>query len=220
MKRWLKNNSLSLVMFGLFITILIGQSITGLRNYNTQQQEHKQPDVSYINYIKSGDFVEAIFENWESEFLQMGSFVILTVWLRQRGSAESKKVEGEEAVDQKPRKSKSRHAPWPVKKGGVALRIYSHSLSIAFLLLFVVSFGLHAYGGSRATCEENLAHNQQACESAMQYVGTSKFWYESFQNWQSEYLAVGAIVIFSVYLREKGSPESKPVNTPHGASAS
>lgn len=215
MKRWLKNNSLSIVMFGAFFAILLGQSFVGLRNYNSQQQEHNQPEVGYIEYVASGDFVESVFENWESEFLQMGAFVILTVFLRQKGSPESKKLEGEEPEDAQPKRTSNKNAPWPVRKGGVVLKVYEHSLSIAFLLLFILSFSLHAYGGARATCLENTTHLQSDCQGIIEYIGTSKFWFESLQNWQSEFLAVGAIVYLAIYLREKGSPESKPVSTPH-----
>lgn len=215
MKRWLRNNSLGVVMFVFFLIFIAGQSITGFRQYNDDQQTHKQPEVSYGQYLKSGDFIEATFENWESEFLQMGAYVILTVFLVQKGSAESKKLRGAQAMDQNPKKSKSKNAPWPVRKGGIALKIYEHSLSLALILLFLISFMLHAYGGSRATCEENMAHGDSTCPSTIQYIGTSKMWFESLENWQSEFLSVGAIVVLTIYLREKGSPESKPVNSPH-----
>ena len=215
MKRWIKHNSLGLVVVILFLALWFGQSLVGYRNYNNEQQQHGQPGIGYVEYLGSGDFIEATAENWESEFLQMFSYVILTVFLFQRGSAESKKVEGQEPVDQEPKQSKSKDAPWPVRKGGGWLKIYSHSLSLAFLFLFLFSITMHAYGGSRVTCEENLAHGENSCEGTFEYMTTSKFWFESLQNWQSEYMAVFAIVVLSVYLREKGSPESKPVNRPH-----
>jgi hypothetical protein len=202
-------------MFGLFFGIIIGQSLVGLRNYNDDQTEHYQPKVSYTQYLKSGDFVESVFENWESEFLQMGSFVILTVYLRQKGSPESKKLEGSEAEDAAPRHTVNKNSPWPVRRGGWVLKIYEHSLSLAFLIMFIAAFSLHAYGGARATCQENLTHGDSQCPTTVQYVETSKFWFESLQNWQSEFLAVGSIAFLAVYLREKGSPESKSVSTPH-----
>jgi hypothetical protein len=213
MIRWIKENSLGLAMFILFLIFIGGQSLAGHRNYNSEQQDHNQQEVSYTEYVSSGDFVESVFENWESEFLQMGSYVFLTVFLLQKGSSESKKLEGDEPVDAKPRKSK--HAPWPIKKGGIVLKLYENSLGLAFLILFIISFSLHAAGGAAATCEENLAHGESYCPTTFQYLETSKFWFESFQNWQSEYLAVFAIVVFSIYLRQKGSPESKPVNVPN-----
>jgi hypothetical protein len=215
MKQWLKQNSLSVVLIALFFAFLFAQSVTGYRHHNEEQQQHGSETVSYIEYLGSGDFIESVFENWESEFLQMAGYVLLTVHLRQKGSAESKKLAGEMPVDQEPKVSKSKNAPWPVRMGGAALKIYKHSLSIAFVLLFAGSFILHAYGGARQICEENLQHSEVTCESTTQYVKTAKFWFESFQNWQSEFLAVFAIVVLSIYLREKGSPESKPVNSPH-----
>jgi len=213
--RWLKEHSLSLVFLVLFLVTLVGQSVAGYRYYNDEQQEHGQSTSTYMEYVSSGDFVESVFENWESEFLQMGAYVILTVFLFQRGSAESKKLDGKEPVDQDPRKSRNADAPWPVRKGGWVLKLYENSLSLAFLALFLASFFLHAAGGAQATCEENLQHAQAECYTAGSYIMTSKFWFESLQNWQSEFLAVLAIVVLSVYLRQKGSPESKPVNTPH-----
>jgi hypothetical protein len=220
MLRWLKDNSLSLVLFALFLIFLIGHSVAGVRHYNEEQTVHGQPEVSYAEYVKSGEFVESVFENWESEFLQMGSYVLLTVFLYQKGSAESKKLIGKEPTDQKPRKSSAAGAPGPVKTGGFSLKIYENSLSIAFLLLFLMSFWFHALGGASASCDENLVHADPECPSTVEYISTSKFWYESFQNWQSEYLAVFAIVVLSVYLRQKGSPESKAVNSPYAETGS
>lgn len=215
MKRFLQNNSLSLILLVLFIIFLLGQSVTGLRHYNEEQQTHGQPEIIYSEFVRSGEFIETVFENWESEFLQMGAYVLFTVFLRQKGSAESKKLQGKEENDRKPQKSASKDAPWAVRYGGWVSKLYENSLSLAFVVLFLISFWLHAYGGSRTTCEENLAHGQVECQSVAGYIGTSKFWYESFQNWQSEFLAVFAIAVLTIFLRQRGSPESKPVNTPH-----
>jgi hypothetical protein len=216
MKRWFKNNSLSVVLLVLFLIFLVGQSVAGWKYYNDEQTAHTQGTVAYTQYLRSGDFAESVFENWESEFLQMAAYVLLTVFLRQKGSAESKKLEGEMDVDRDPKRSRSHEAPGPVRKGGAVLKLYENSLSLAFALLFVLSFGLHAWGGASATCEENLVHNE-SCPTVIEYAGSSRFWYESLQNWQSEFLAVFAIVVLSIFLRQRGSPESKPVNTPHHA---
>lgn len=202
-------------MFGLFLAFLLAQSVVGYQHYNEEQQTHGQSRLSYLTYVRSGDFIESVFENWESEFLQMGVYVIFTVFLYQKGSAESKKLQGSEPPDRTPQKSRSKRAPWPVRRGGATMRLYEHSLSLAFLFLFALSFWLHAYGGTRATCQEDLSHGESSCLSTFEYMQTSKFWYESFQNWQSEFLAVASIVVLSIYLRQKGSPESKPVNSPH-----
>lgn len=205
---------MSIVLFGLFFLTLAGQSATGWRQYNQDRVEHEHLSVSYGNYLGSGHFVEGVFENWESEFLQMSSYVLLTIWLRQKGSAESKKISGQEDVDKDPRGSSQRNTPWPVRKGGLVLRLYENSLSLAFVALFLLSFFLHAVGGTTETNREALEHGSPAI-STMTYVQTSRFWYESLQNWQSEFLATGAIVLFSVFLRQRGSPESKPVDAPN-----
>ncbi|HZA26622.1 MAG TPA: DUF6766 family protein [Actinomycetota bacterium] len=219
MRRFFRKNSLSMVMFGLFFAFLAAQSVAGHREYNQDQREHGEPVISYVPYLGSGHFVEAVFENWESEFLQMGSFVLFTIFLRQKGSPESKKLEGKEPVDADPRDSRRRNAPWPVRRGGVALAIYEHSLTLALFLLFFVSLYLHAAGGVSEYNSEQLAHGGQAV-SLLAYMGTSRFWFESFQNWQSEYMAVGALVVLSIFLRERGSPESKPVDHPHSETGS
>jgi hypothetical protein len=216
MRRILRENGLSIVLFVcFFLTILVGQSITGHREYNSDQQEHGQAPITYAEYLRSGHFLEATMENWESEFFQMGWYVLLTVFLFQKGSSESKKLDEKEPVDRDPRKSKNKKdAPWPVRKGGIALKLYENSLTIAFALLFLLSFFLHALGGTRVYNQEQVWHGGETV-SVMQYMGTSRFWFESFQNWQSEFLAIFAMVVLSIFLRQKGSPESKPVDAPH-----
>lgn len=189
---------------------------TGFRVYNEDRTDHGEPTVGLASYLGSGDFAEATFENWESEFLQMGMYVVLTAYLVQKGSSESKKPE-EAAQDEDPALAKDRpHAPWPVRRGGWVLKIYERSLALLFFLLFAGSFVGHALGGARAYSADQLAHGGRAV-SAGEYLGTSQFWYESMQNWQSEFLAVAVIVGASVYLRYKGSAESKAVAAPHSA---
>lgn len=207
-------------MFGAFAGFLLLMSLAGQRNYNEDQREHGQQTVSYAGYVTSGAFVEAVFENWESEFLQMGAFVLLTVWLRQKGSPESKKVEGEEPVDEDPRHADLHDdAPWLARTGGVKLWLYERSLSIALFALFALSFLLHAAGGAREYSAEQEAHGGPPV-GMLSYLTTARFWFESFQNWQSEFLAVGALVVLSIYLRQKGSPESKPVAASHADTGS
>jgi hypothetical protein len=214
MSRFWKNNSLSIVLFSCFLVIVVGQSMTGFKVYNGNRVDHGRPSVEFSEYLGSGHFGEAIFENWESEFLQMSFFVLLTVYFRQKGSAESKKVDGTEDVDRDPEGSRRKDAPWPVRKGGIVLRIYEHSLSLAFIILFLISLTMHAKDGARLYNEERIDHGDKPV-SVMEYSRSSQFWFESLQNWQSEFLAVGCMVLFSVYLRERGSPESKPVDVPH-----
>jgi hypothetical protein len=215
MRKTLRDNSLSLAMFGLFVLFLLGHSLAGYYDYNNDQHAHQQSPLSYAVYLTSGHFWATVFENWESEFLQMAVYVIFTVFLFQRGSAESKDPDTVEEVDEDPRHYQHRpQAPGPVRKGGLALKLYAHSLSTALGVLFVLSFLGHAVSGTYHYNDEQRAHGQ-APVSMRQYVGTSRFWFESFQNWQSEFLAMGTLVVLSIWLRERGSPESKPVHSSH-----
>jgi hypothetical protein len=215
MKKILRNNGLSLVLFPVFLLLLLAQSITGFKHYNEEQIEHRQAPVTYSQYLTGSHFLEATMENWESEFLQMFFFVVLTVFLYQKGSAESKDPDKREAVDEEPRSPK-KNAPWPVRRKGWILGLYKHSLSLAFLLLFLATFVLHASGGAADFNEEQKEHGRNETVTTIGYMTTSRFWFESFQNWQSEFLAVGSMVVLSIFLREKGSKESKPLVTPHG----
>ena len=214
--RFVNENSLTLVLMALFLLTMVGQTLTGLADHNNDNKEHGQPTVSLREYLVSGHFAEATAENWESEFLQMAMFVLLTVCLRQKGSPESKPMEGEDEVDEDPAEKRGDpDAPWPVRRGGFVLWLYSHSLSIAFAILFLFSFAVHAWGGAREYSQDQLAHGEGGT-TMLQYIATTRFWFESFQNWQSEFLSLAAMVYLAVYLREKGSAESKPVASPHG----
>jgi hypothetical protein len=213
MKKFLKNNSLSLVFFILFISSWAGQAVTGLKQHNQEMQDEGGQQLTITQYFSSGHFLQSTFENWESEFLQMALFVILTMFLYQKGSSESKDPDKEEEVDREPN-PRRRNAPWPVKKGGLALSIYKHSLCYALTIIFIFSFLLHWYGSLKDYNEEQILKHQPT-ETAMQYIGNSRMWFESFQNWESEFLSVFAIVILSIFLREKGSPQSKAVDAPN-----
>lgn len=220
MRRMLRDNGLSFALFGLFFFALTGQYLTGLREYNNDQQAHRQPTVGYVEYLGEGHFIEAVFENWESEFLQMGMYVVLTIFLYQKGSSESKQPETLTRVDVVPEKSRhDKTAPYPVRRGGLILKLYENSLSLAFFLLFFLSFALHVYGGATDYNQEQAAHGG-AQVSVIQYLGTARLWFESFQNWQSEFLSMGAMIVLSIFLRQKGSPESKPVDSPHSETGS
>ena len=215
MYKQLRDNSLSLAMFGLFVLFLIGHSIAGYYDHNDDQRIHQRSLLSYRAYLSSGHFWATVFENWESEFLQMAAYVIFTVFLFQRGSAESKDPDAVDELDEDPRHHQhSPRAPGPVRRGGLVLTLYAHSLSIALFVLFVLSFLGHAASGTHQYNHEQRTHGQ-APVSMRQYVGTSRFWFESFQNWQSEFLAMGTLVVLSIWLRERGSPESKPVHRAH-----
>ncbi len=216
MRQFFHNNGLSIVLFGLFFFSFVGQYLTGYKEYNDDQREHNKPTVSYVKYLGEGHFIEATFENWESEFLQMGMYVVLTIFLFQKGSSESKTPDTTDRVDVIPEESLlDKAAPAPVKRGGLALKIYQNSLSIVLFSLFAASFALHAVGGAKVYNEEQAEHGKTEKVSTIEYIGTSRFWFESFQNWQSEFLSIGAMVVLSIFLRQKGSPESKPVDSPH-----
>lgn len=214
---FLYRNGLSIVLLLMMFFAWGGQMVTGWKDHNQEREEHHQPPLIFSKYLQSGHFVSATFENWESEFLQMAIYVLLTIWLRQKGSSESKKLKGEEGADEQevdripvPRPD----APWPVNKGGIWLKLYNNSLSIAFCVLFIMSFWLHFLGSMREYNDEQKIKNMPIV-SAGDYIGNAHFWFESFQNWQSEFLAVASIVILSIWLRQKASPESKPVDAPH-----
>jgi hypothetical protein len=214
MRRVLRDNALSLTMFGLFLVFLAAQSFAGYRTNNQDNTEHGQPRESYTEYLASGAFVEATFENWESEFLQMGAYVLLTAFLIQKGSPESKDPDGEES-DADPRAERDNpDAPGPVRRGGLALTLYEYSLSTALLALFLLSFVLHALGGHAEFNSQRLEHGQAAV-SLWSFVTSSEFWFQSMQNWQSEFLAVATLAVLGIFLRQRGSPESKPVAAPH-----
>ncbi|MDQ0827777.1 membrane protein implicated in regulation of membrane protease activity [Arthrobacter sp. B2I5] len=215
MRKWAKEHGLLLANAGLFIAFFVGMILSGAASYSEEQQSHGEPAVSVLEFLGTGAFVEATFENWESEFLQMAMYVVLTVFLFQKGSSESKPMGRKAPQDEDPGQADlNKNTPWPVRRGGVVLKVYEHSLSIMFLIVFLASFTLHAAGGVQEYNNDQQSHGQPTI-SFLQYLGTSRFWFESFQNWQSEFLVVAVLAGASVYLREKGSPESKPVAEPH-----
>jgi hypothetical protein len=212
-KKIFKNNGLSLAFLLLFIVSLVGQIIAGHQEHNQLIVEEGGNTLSLSEYLVSGHFLQSTFENWESEFLQMALFLILSMFLYQKGSSESKDPDKEEEVDKEPNPRK-RDAPWPVKKGGWILTLYKHSLCYALSFIFIISFALHWYGSLKDYNEEQERKGEKT-EKAISYLSNSRFWFESFQNWQSEFLSVFAVIVLSIFLREKGSPQSKPVDAPH-----
>jgi hypothetical protein len=216
--RWLRNNGLSLAMASLFVVCWGGQALTGWRHHIEEQRQHGQPAPGLVEYVGSGDFLEATFENWESEFFQMAAFLILSSVLMQRGAAESRKPadeqEEEDDAEQKGLRSPPPDAPGPVHRGGWALTFYSRSLSLALVALFLMSFAMHGVCGLKRFNEDASDHGA-ATITLMDYFRSSTFWFESFQNWQSEFLSIGVLVVLSIFLRQKGSPESKAVHAPH-----
>jgi hypothetical protein len=215
--RFLRENSLPLLFGAMLLLTLLGQSLVGHSVYNEQASRHSEQTISYVRYLSSSTFGEAVMENWESEFLQFTLYVLGTVWLIQRGSPESKKLEEagrgsdeEQLIGPYARPDSPRWA----KVGGWRTRIYSHSLALVMGGIFVACWLAHSFTGWRVFNQDQAAHGESAV-SWTAYLGKPEFWEQSFQNWQSELLAIGAMVVFSIYLRERGSPESKPVGAPH-----
>ena len=220
MKRWVIEHGLVLVNAALFVAFLVGMSLTGWQVSNDELIDHGSAPQTLGAFLTSGDYVEAVFENWESEFLQMGSYVVFTIFLFQKGSAESKPVGKAAPQDEDPRRhSHDPKAPWPVRRGGWILRLYENSLLLLFAVLFLGSFAAHAVGGAAAYSEDQLEHGHSAV-APLDYLGTSQFWFESFQNWQSEFMVVALLAGAAVYLRQRGSSESKPVHAPHAETGS
>jgi hypothetical protein len=211
--RKLRDNGLSLVMMGLFVLFLAGQSISGWFHHNEEQREHQQQELTWSQYVASGPFLESVFENWESEFLQMGAFIFFSAFLVQRGSSQSKKPEDLKKKED-PQKEMTPDSPWPVHRGGWVLKLYNHSLTLAMLGLFLFSFAMHAVTGAKDYNEEATAHGQPTL-TVLSFLKSSQFWFQSFQNWQSEFLSIAALIILSIFLRQKESPESKPVHAPN-----
>jgi hypothetical protein len=213
MRRVFRHHGLSIVMLGLFfVTFLIGQVVAGRSEHNDDRAKHGKDQLGWGEYLRSSHFGEATAENWESEFLQMFVFVLATAFLYQKGSAESK--DPDEHHEHKCGPNIRPESPWPVHRGGWVLRLYEHSLSLALFVLFLIAFIWHAKSGHHLYNEERVADGEAAVTIA-EYLKSSRFWFESFQNWQSEFLAIGTMVVFSIWLREANSAESKKVETPH-----
>jgi hypothetical protein len=211
----LRENGLSLVLVLLAAATIAGLMAAGNAVHNEDLMREGGAPLPLGKYLTTGHFMEAFFENCESEFLQMGALVLLAAKLRQKGSSESKRLDGEDDSDEDPSAHRNDPtAPWPVRSGGLALTVYEHSLSLALFSLFAVCFAMHAYFGLRLANEER-AREGQTVMSLLDYIRSSRFWFESFQNWQSEFLAVLALIVLSIFLRERGSSQSKPVAAPH-----
>ena len=209
-KQRIHNNSLMLIMFGIFVLTIVGMSFAGWAANNQELSDHGRPFESYGSYLVSGEFIEGVFENWESEFLQMWALTVLTIYLRQKGSKDSKPIRGKTPQDARSHIYLRNATTMGQRFRAVRHWVYSRSLGLALLALFIISISLHAIGGTAAYNEENAQHGQPTV-SVGQYVMSSQFWYESLQNWQSEFLAIGTLLLLSIKLRERGSPQSKPV---------
>jgi len=214
MARFFKNNGLTVVLMLLFLGSIIGQWLAGVRFENEQLLEHGEQPIGAVAFLSDPQFLSAVFENWESEFLQMSAYVVLTAFLFQRGSAESEDPDAPSRDGPLSEMDRNTRAPAAVRKGRVLRWGYAHSLGIALMLLFVGSFTLHWLFSTQNAAEEAARHGQ-AAETYGQYLTDPQLWFESFQNWQSEFLSTAVLVVLSIWLRQKDSPESKPVTAPH-----
>jgi hypothetical protein len=219
MRAFLRNNSLSIVFMLLFLAALCGQAIAGHAQFNDNADSEGDPRMSLARYVVSSDFGGAVMENWQSEYLQFTMFILLTVWLVQRGSPESKELEkaGRESdADQKVGKHAGQRSPKWARVEGLRRTIYENSLVLVMGLFWLGTWLAQSITGVAQYNADQLDHHQDPL-SWSQYLGTGEFWDNTLQNWQSEFLAVGSMAILAVYLRQRGSPESKPVGAPHEA---
>ena len=217
MRKALRDNGLSLFFFAIFVAALIGQAIAGNAEFNNEAIAHGSETKSLTSYVVSADFGQAVMENWQSEYLQFTLFIVATVWFVQKGSPESKKVDEvgtQSDADQKIGEHADDDSPKWARARGFRLWLYSNSLLIVMLTIWLGSWLAQSLTGWRVYNEEALDHSE-ATLGWLQYVGTANFWETTLQNWQSEFLAVGSMVVLSIYLRQRGSPESKPVGLPH-----
>lgn len=219
MKRFVRENGLSLAFGGLFLLTLAGQAVAGVADYNAQQATRGLPGIGFWQFVTSSTYAADVTENWQSEYLQFFLYIMATVWLVQRGSPESKDV-GEEGPQDDEQEQLGRHArpdaPKSAKDGGFRGLVYSRSLGLLMGFVFLCCWGAQSIAG-RANYNVERLRDLEEPLSWTQYVVSSDFWNRTLQNWQSELLAVGSIAIFAVFLRQRGSSESKPVGAPHEA---
>jgi hypothetical protein len=217
MRTWLRNQSLSLFFLGIFVIAVTGQSIAGHSVYNQEQAEHGGAALSYGGYLLSSHFGEALLENWESEWLQMALFSLAGIYLFQRGSVEAKSLE-DIGLESDQKEQIGRHAkpnsPRLAKLGDWRTGLYAYSLTIALVAIFLLSWLGQSVNGWREFNSEQVEHDETPITWA-RYLTYPDFWEKSLQNWQSEFLSLGTMTVFSIYLRQRGSPESKPVGSPH-----
>jgi hypothetical protein len=219
--RWLKENALSVAFLVMFLLTLVGQAFAGLHQFNDGQLVDGGQAVTFWQYVASSSFAVDVAENWQSEYLQFFLYIVVTVWLLQRGSPESKKP-GEEGAESDVKQRIGRHAgrdaPAWARAGGVRRWLFSNSLGLVMGLIFLLSWGAQSVAGLSDFNSERLSDLRDPV-SWGSYVTSASFWNRSLQNWQSELLAVLSMVVLSIYLRQRGSPESKPVGAPHSATS-
>ncbi|HEY6637008.1 MAG TPA: DUF6766 family protein [Solirubrobacterales bacterium] len=219
MRRFIRDHSLSLFFLVLFLAALVGQAIAGHALHNNDAVAHHGQTMSFWRYIVSSDFGNAVMENWQSEYLQFMLFMLATIWLIERGSPESKQ-RGEEGTESDEKQRIGPHArsdsPDWAKPRGIRTFVYSNSLLIVMSIIFFGSWFAQSVTGWTEFNAQQVDHHE-ATVSWLGYIGSADFWEATLENWQSEFLAVGSFVAITVFLRQRGSPESKPVGTPHEA---
>ena len=216
MAKLFKNNGLTIALMALFLASIVGQWIAGWHVENEELARHGQDAISLGAYMIDPNFLSSVFENWESEFLQMSAYVVLTAILIQRGSAESRDPDDPLRDADLKAQARKRGAPRILMGGDAARWLYAHSLGIALFLLFLLSFLLHWWNSAEAAAEEALEHGEPPV-GVLAYLGDPQLWFESFQNWQSEFLSTAVLIVLSIWLRQRESPESKAVAAPHDA---
>jgi hypothetical protein len=217
MRRYLKENALSWFFLVLFLATIVAQSFAGRQKHNAEQALHGDPSISWWHFVRSPDFTGAVMENWESEFLQFSLFIAATVWLAQKGSNESKRLDdlGTESDEaQRIGAYTPANGPRWARFDDMRTRIYENSLLIVMTTIFLLTWFAQSLSNWRVFNDDQAAHGR-APRSWTSYILTSDFWEKTLQNWQSEFLAVGTMVVFTIYLRQRGSHESKPVGAPH-----
>jgi hypothetical protein len=214
---FLRANALTLAFGFVFLATLVGQALSGVADFNAQQVANGLEQISLLDYLTSSSFGVDVMENWQSEYLQFFLYILATVWLVQRGSSESKKP-GEEGPESDKEQKIGRHAdedsPLWARTGGLRTTVFARSLGLLMGTLFLLTWAASSVAGWAAYNSDQLGQREDPV-SYLGYLGAPDFWNRSFQNWQSEMLAVGSMAVFSVYLRQRGSPESKPVGAPH-----
>jgi hypothetical protein len=217
MRRFLRDNGLSVVFGLLFLGALIGQAVAGHADFNDHQLADGGQPVSFGHFLVSSEFAVDVAENWQSEYLQFFLYIFATVWLVQRGSPESKKVSEigtESDADQQLGRHAGPSSPSWARAGGWRTAVFSNSLGIVMAGIFLLSWLAQSIAGLTAYNASQLAQHSDPV-SWLGYVGSADFWNRTLQNWQSEFLAIGSMVVLGIYLRQRGSPESKPVGSPH-----
>ena len=220
---FLRSNSLSIFFLVIFLAALAGQSYAGWHGYNADAHDHEESGISYVRYLTSSSFGQAVTENWQSEYLQFVLYIMATIWFVQRGSPESKRVRdrGRESEEDQELGDRARPDSPALARhaGGLGRLLYSNSLLVWMGVIWLASWFGQSVTGWSAYNSDQLGHGENGT-NWIGYIGTSDFWESTLQNWQSEFLAVGSMAIFAVYLRQRGSPESKPVGAPHDETAS